>query len=256
MAATSKSILTVSTVAFALMFGGGAYVLMNLSTLAKPITEKLATAALGVNVSIGSMDVRLQEKAVSVGDIRIANPAGFSGGDAIRIGMVDVVLSSVAQDLVNFEGIVIRNTDVNLEVKPDGTNLHALQKGIPQASSAAASSDAQPLKVIVQRFVMSDAKLNPKVTLITEQDLQPVVVPDVVLTGIGQKENGVLAGEAIQQIAKPVIDAAAKAANGAGFYSGLSPDALKDMGINQINSITDQVKDGVNAIGDTLKNLF
>ena len=62
----SKSVLTVSSLAFVLIFGGGVYVLTQINELAKPLTEKIASDVLGVAVTIGEMDIRLKERRVFV----------------------------------------------------------------------------------------------------------------------------------------------------------------------------------------------
>ncbi len=250
----SKSILTVTTLAFALMFGGGIYVLSKIDTLAKPMAERIASEALGVRVTIGAMVISLPEKRVDVMNIRIANPPGFSKPHAVTIEGAQVALNSVADKLVDLKTISLNGTQVFLEVKEGGTNLHALKKGIKGADAKAQEED--PLKVIIRRFALNNTKINPSVTLISEQNLEPVTIAPIILKDIGVKENGILAREAVAQIMAPLLQTFGRAAGDAGFYQGLSGEALKEMGMGQLDQIKTQIQDEVDKIGEGLKGLF
>ena len=255
MAAASKTFLTMTTVAFALMFGGGIYVLSKIDTLAKPMTERIASEALGVRVTIGAMTISLPEKRVDVMNVRVANPPGFSKPYAITVDNTRIALKNVASNLIDFEGIGVSGAKVFLEVNKDGTNLHALKTGMKGADTDA-EPEEDPLKVIIRHFVLNNTQLNPSVTLIDSQDLKPIQVAPVELKGIGVKENGILAREAVAQIMEPLLKTFSNAAGDAGFYQGLSPEALKEIGVSQIDQIKTQINEEVDKIGEGLKKLF
>jgi len=261
----TKSFMTVSSIAVALIFGGGVYLFMNFGSIAKNVTERVASDTLGVKVSIASLDVSLADKSASVKGLRIGNPDGFSKPHAMSIDNISVALNSVSRELLSFKDIEVGDTKVFLEVKEGGTNLQAIKDGMKTAPSEPkaepkAEGEAAPLKVIIDRFALTNAQLHPSVTLLSEQDLKPIVVPDIILTGIGQKENGVLAREAIAQIWSQVAKTMNRAAGNAGFLQGLSADALKDMGLSQVEQIKDRVKGeisgGVEKITGGLKSLL
>ena len=250
----SKPFLTTAALAFAMLFGGGVYVFMNLGSLAKPLTEKIASDTLGVKVSIGGMEIALAEKRVTVSGIKIANPKGFSKPHALKVGAVSVALENVAAGLVDFKDISIANAHVFVEVSEKGTNLQALKNGMTQSEP---DPDAKAPKVIIRRFALNEASLNPSVTLIGDQDLQPITIAPITLTGIGVKENGIVAREAIVQVMEPLLKIFTREAGKAGFYQGLSPDALKELGVKGISGIKDKVQDSVGgAVGGGLKKLF
>lgn len=255
-----------------ILFGGVIFLYMNLANIAKPITERLASEALGVPVSIAQMDIDIPEKRVSVSGLRVANPAGYGKKYAMTTGDITVELGDLSKELIVFNKIAITDTDVNLEVNEKGTNLNDIKKGISSkapksaekpandngetASSSAQAKPGDNTKVIIKHFALNDAQLNPSVVLFEQQDLNPVTVPDIQLTGVGQKENGILAREAIAQIADYVFKKFNQASGSAGFLNGLSSDALKDMGQAQIDVVKDQIKDEVKNIGNQLKGLF
>lgn len=246
----SKPFLTLTTLAVAGMFGGGAYIVMNLGSIAQQVTERVASDTLGVDVDISNMNISLQERKAVVSGITIANPPGFKKPYAMTVDVVSVDLGNITKELITFEDITVRGTNVNVEVKENTTNLQTLKKNIKTKPKADGEADeAEKLKVIIDRLEMSDAKVSPSVTLIGEQDLSSVMVSDIVLTGIGKRQNGVLVRDAIAQVSNQLLKKFSSAAGGAGFYQGMSADALKEMGVNQINQLTDQ-------IGSKIKGLF
>ncbi|MGB0719161.1 MAG: hypothetical protein ACPGRX_01725 [Bdellovibrionales bacterium] len=251
---TSKSALTVSALAFAMMFGGGVYILSHLNTLAKPIAERIASDALGVAVSIGSMDISLQNKTVIVRDVHVANPPGYTKPDAMSVGAIDIALTNAGKDLIEFKDISVKDTHAYLEVTPDGINLQDLQSRI--ATAKRDPDTPESIKVIIEKIVTTEAVLHPSVTLIAQQDLEPITIPSLQLTGLGRKENGVLAQDAVAQIVGSLVQSFVESANDAGFYEGLSSDQLREMGIGQLRALGGKLNGEINKVTDGLKGLF
>lgn len=246
----SKSIITVSTLAFALIFGGGIYLYTQLNALAKPLTERIASDALGVAVTIGEMDIRLKDKRVDVRNIKVANPSGFKKPNAITISEVTVALSAIATNSVNIEDVAVKGTDVYLEVTSQGTNLSKIQNNLKKVKSDGPVEEA--IKVIIERFSLDGAMLHPSITLLSNRDLKSVQVSPIVLRNIGKADNGILAQDAVAQIMRPILKELTKKAGDAGYYEGLSSDVLKDIGASDFEQIKGQVTEEV----DKFKKLF
>jgi len=258
-----KSILTITSIMAALIFGGGAYLYMNLGSITKVITERLASDALGVGVTISTLDIDVQNKIIDVGDIRIKNPDGYAKPYVMSIDSIRVQAQTLSKDLLNFQDITVTGTDVYVEVKEGSTNLHTLRD---QVANIAAQRKAEkpveskegetPVKVIIQNFLLDRAALYPSVTLIQEQDLQPVTIPPIRLTGIGERENGVLVQDAVAQIARHLMKEFNNAAAQSGFLAGMSADTLRDMGLSQVDAVKTRVLDEIDNVGGRLKGMF
>lgn len=248
---TSKTAVTTGSVALALLFGGGIFLYLNLGSIAERLAENVASRTLGVNVGIGRVDISLQDMKIDVHNITIANPDGYQKPHALTVQKVSIQAEEITQELLNFSNAQLSGMQVYLEVKPDRTNLSDIRNNIaiPQTTGAQDTGTATT-KVIVQSFLADQGKIHPSVTLIEGQDLEPVNIPDIRLTGIGEKENGVLAQEAIAQIWRAVSGEVIRAANQQGFLQGLDIDALRDAGISRIDSIKDEVRNKVDdAVG-------
>ncbi len=252
----TKTVMTVSSLTMALLFGGGVFLFMNMGAVAKHVTERIASDTLGVRVQITQMDLSLQDKTVSVSGLRIANPPGFKKTHAMTVGNISIALNSISKELIHFKNIAVTDTDVNLEVREGTTNLNTIKKQMKSKPQETQEGAQEQIKVIIDRMAITQAQLNPSVVLFSEQDLTSVAVSDIILTGIGRKENGILAREAIVQVWNGISRAVNKSANSAGFYQGMSPDAVKDMGLSQVQQFKDQLKKDVETLGDGIKGLF
>lgn len=270
---TAKAGLFLFSVLAILVVASGIYLYMNMGGIARQITERIASDALGVPVTLGGMDISLENKKVVVTDIRIANPPGYSKPYAMTIGSVTVAGESFSRELLTFAMIDVDNTNVNLEVTPNGTNLGDMKKNTEKVAQKAGSGAPNPsagagkpaaakggdMKVIIRTVALTHTQLNPSVTLV-QKDLAYVNVPDIRLQGIGEKENGVLAGEAVAQVLGAVLASVNKTANSAGFLQGLSLDSLNEMGVSTLDVFNKNLKENFNEDVDQfkkgVKNLF
>lgn len=251
----SKAAVTVTSLAFAVLFGGGVYLLMNMNSIAQHMAERIATDTLGVRVSIGSMDISLQDKSVTVSNVRVGNPAGYSGAHSATIEQIHMKAQTLSQALLRFNDISVTGSEVYLEVKQNGTNLTDIKNRV-NSKAAAGDKAAQQIKVIIENMRIERMKVNPSILLIGSQKMEPITVPDIVLTGIGVKENGVLAREAIAQIWTSISKNVSKQANEAGFYEGISPEGFKELGVGRVEEIKENIQRNVNELSKDLKYMF
>lgn len=235
----------------------------HLGSIAERVIEHAGSKALGVTVSIDNMQVSLKDRKAVVKGLSIANPKGFDEPMALSVESISVDLGNLSKGLVNLEEIEILGADVNMEVRQEGTNFQAIQEGMMKPAevkeeAAAGDSDevAEQMKVIIDKFALRDAKLHPSVMIEGVPEVSAVVVPDIVLTGIGKKENGVLAQEAIIQIWNQLSKRFSATAMNAGFYQGMDVDALKELGASQMEILKNKVSDGLDDVGSKIKGLF
>lgn len=230
-----------------LTFIGGVYFYMNFGDISKRAVEKVASNALNVSVKISKLDLSLSEKSVTVSGIRIANPPGYKSKNIVEVGAVAIILAEVPEnyDLIKFKLFDVKDALVNLEVKQKTTNLTDLKNGMSRSSSKRSGSDT---KVILNKFHINQSKLNPTITLIAD-DLGSIKIPPVTLRGIGTKENGVLAEEAIKQIITQYFDIAQNTAQSSGYLEGLAGVDIK----KEVDKIKTQAK---NKIKDNIGNFL
>lgn len=240
---TAKTSLYIFSVCVILLICAVVYLYVNMDSLAKQMSEQVATQALGVPVTVNAMDISLEEKKVVVSGIAVANPQGYKKPYAIRIDTITIAAESFSKDLLTFARVEVDGTDVNLEVQPKGSNLGDLKKYIDaKTQSGSEKTKESDMKVIVKKFALTKAQLNPSVTLI-EKNMAYITVPDIHLKGVGQKENGIYAQDAVEQIMVEVLKRFNKSANKAGFLEGLSLEALNEIGVSTADAFQKNLKD-------------
>ena len=97
-----------------LVVGVGAYIVLNSGSLVKTAIEELGPDYLGVDVSVGEVNLALSEGSAQVKSLNIGNPRGFGGGNLMKLGEVKVVLdtSQISETLVVMKQVVIDGADV------------------------------------------------------------------------------------------------------------------------------------------------
>lgn len=220
------------------------YLYVNMDAIAKGFVEQNASRALGVAVIIDDMDINLEERKVVVTGVSIANLDGYTKPQMIKIDNIVVAGESFDKDLIVLSRIEVNATNVNLEVRPEGTNLGDIKKIADANSQGTASSSPkaeQKPKVIIRNVSLKNAQLNPSITLVGK-DLAFISVPDIYVTGIGEKENGVAPQEAVAQVMAVVLQEFNKSANSAGFLEGLSLDVMNDIGVSTLDVFNKNLK--------------
>ena len=272
----NKSAITFGSLAFALLFGGGVFLFTNLGSLAKTASERIASDVLGVAVRIESMDVSLQDKKVTLRGLKIANPPGFQKPNILTVDDIAIVLGKASASRLEFDQIKVSGTQVFVEVQNAGTNLSTIQSNVKnsakkkaaqpkaadnnaQSSEANATGQAdtpkEPLKVIIRDLNIGDITLYPSTTLVP-LDVGTITVPAVRLSGIGARENGIVARDAIAQIWNTLASRLSKSALQAGFFEGLSSDALKDLGAATVKKLKGDLRGEAERAKENFKRLF
>jgi hypothetical protein len=253
----SKTALTVTSLAMALMFGGGVYLFMNMNILAKSYIERSASETLGVKVSLGGLNINLKERSARATHIVVHNPPGFTGPDAVEVAAINVVLGNMSKQLVSMKDVDVDGTLVNLEVKENTTNLATISNNI---KAAPPSQTKEAIKVIINKMALSGAKIQPIHVLFTDSEVPPVQLPPITLSGIGEKENGVLVNDAIAQVFNHIARKAQSEALNAGLLNGMSDDALKDMGLNFTQrfkeNLKETVQEKVDSVNEGINKMF
>lgn len=235
-------LVMIGSIVFLLVIAAGVFVYLNFGDLAKRAAEKIASDALGVRVQISSLDVSLQEKKAVVNNLRIGNPPGYRKSHAMTAEKITIGLNTASKELIDFNDIQVEGSVVNLEVTEKGTNLTDLKKLAGQKKQRE-SVGSEQVRVIVRNMVIGASTLNPSVTLL-KNDMASVKIPSINLSGIGRKENGVLAREAIVQIITKYINVAQKEANQAGMLKGIEGE------VGEVEEAVDNIKKDFKKIFD------
>ena len=225
------------------------YVLGNLDRLVEAGIERVGPHVTGTPVLVGSVSIDLGEGRGEINDLTIGNPQGFKSDYALKLGriLLDIDTATLTSDPVRISEISVRDTHLIAEVGVDGTNLKklmdTLRSGDSGADDTASKNTSSGPGLVIERFAFTGADM----TLDTPLKDYETTVPDVNLSGIGEKENGATAAEAAEQILKPVIAAAIKAAQDEAGVHGLDGyrQGFMDKAREEAGRATDKLKDAL-----------
>ena len=247
------------TMVGAFVLVGVVVVLMNMGSMVKATVEKIASDTLGVPVTLAALEIKPAEMTVTVTGLNVGNPQGFTKPSSFTIGKIGLTAETLSPELLVFQKIDVESTAINLEVSENATNLSTISRNVNSKAAAETTSaqQKQPPKIIVRELVFNGVTLNPSATLIGG-DMMPVDITNLRLTGIGEKENGVLASEAITQVLESVTKTSLQAGLQAGYMQGMTPEALGDIksqfGIAE--TFREQAKQGFENLKSEIKSLF
>lgn len=222
--------------------------------------EKAVSEALNVNVTIAGLSIDKKNKNITVSGIHIGNPAGYSEKGAVDLKTVSLSAESLSPELLIFKDVTIVGTGINLEVRETGTNITDIQRGIGRGKNP--PDQNKPVKMIVRSMSISDTQLALAPSGPGERKT-PILLPDIHLSGLGEKEGGLSAQALSSTIMASLARETIAASIQAGFLSGLSDEAMKEIGIdftdrlmNDIRGAADQTGAGIKSLGSKVKRFF
>lgn len=228
--------------------GIGAYIVLNSGSIIKQAVETLGPEFLGVPVSLGSAEISLTEGSGALTNLRIGNPAGFSGPDSISIGRIALVLdpAQISDQLVVIKSLTIDGAELAVIAKGSATNLQTIMKNLESPASAAdsGSESSSEMKLIIDKFSFTNARA------LLESDLlgsKQIVLPDIALSGIGRNSSGVTAQQAVKQILQPIVKSSTEAL----MREGLGVDDLKQKATEKVQ---ESLGKGLKGLTDRLQN--
>ncbi len=191
-------------------------VITEIDRIVKHAVETLGPDVTGTTVTLGSADISVWSGEGSLTGLKISNPDGFDSAYAFRLGRIDVDIDieSLTSDVIIIDEITVDGASLIVEQKGlDKNNLQAILGNINSYSrpdAAAGSSEPSERRFIVREFTFSNGILSvvSDAVAINEE----VEIPNVVVTGVGEKTSGATIAEVSQQLFQPVIDRAMAAA--------------------------------------------
>ncbi len=215
---------------------------MSLGSIVKTIAEKVGSETLGVDVHIGSIDIAALDKRITVRDVRISNPEGFKGPYAMKVDYINIEAETLSGDLLKFNDVTFKGTDLFLEINEKGTNFNSLKNNSKENSRKSFSKRTsmgdgkEPPKIIVKKFEISEAMLHPKIILV-KSNLKAIKLPKIVLKNIGQKSDGIRAGKVVAEIWAAISSKAIKASTSTSLLDGISHKEALDKAKSGLKSL-------------------
>lgn len=235
--------------------GAGYWLYTNAGGMVKARAERVASESLGVKVSIGSLNIDLRNKAVTLGNIEIENPDGFDKDLIMAIGEVNIRIDTMSEQFLGFNQIAVNDSMINLEVAAGGTNMTALHK-MAVANQGDTAGDSG-INVAIKRLTINNARLSVTSEFL-ENPPETLIMPDMSMTNIGTAQNGIPAAAAMAEITRNLSTTVMRTALQSGYLQGMSQSFLDNMQLRyeSTDAVVDKVKSDFKKAGEELQGLM
>ena len=215
----------------------------NLEEIVREIIVTSVSDATQTNVSLAQVKLNLKEGVGVLNNYQQGNPEGFQTKYAFRFDQaeLDIDVGTILDDVVIIERVFINHADIVYEFNDGKTNFVELKKNIDkntkkknsdqknnpvvdQKKNSSQSKTRQSKKIIIRSFEMINTEVEAAMPFASSQTLS-VQLPNIKLTNIGAKENGLLADE----LMKVFLDAMEKDLKRAVNFKNLVNDLEKDL---------------------------
>ena len=181
----------------------GPIVKMAVNTYGPKITD--------TKLSVGDVGISLFSGEAKLKKFFLGNPKGFKSESAMQIGSVDVDVDegSLTKDTIIIDKIAVVGPEITYEKKGQTDNFKALlanvQKNLPQGESAKKEPEKEGpgKKLIIKDLIIKQGKVNLAVdmpgVMLGENQIS-ADLPEIHLTGIGEKNGGSSPAEAAKTI--------------------------------------------------------
>jgi len=215
----------------------------NLDEIVREIIVTSVSDATQTNVSLAQVKLNLKEGVGVLNNYQQGNPKGFQTKYAFRFDQaeLDIDVGSILDDVVIIERVFINHADIVYEFNDEKTNFVELKKNIDKNTkkknsgqknkpvedkekTSSQSKTQQSKKIIIRSFEMINTEVEAAMPFASSQTLS-VQLPNIKLSNIGAKENGLLADE----LMKVFLDAMEKDLKRAVNFKNLVNDLEKDL---------------------------
>ncbi len=148
----------------------------------------------------------------SLRGLAVGNPDGFSGAKAFSVDEISVAIDvdTLNSNPLVIESIRIVAPQVTYEQAGKHTNLQQLQRNIERSltgSSVSSRADvddsADEQKLVIKELLISGGRIHYRNALLGDNTVD-VALPQIRLSGIGEKTGGVTGAELAQQLLKAI----------------------------------------------------
>lgn len=214
----NKTLWTVLLVLVLALAGGVWWLYSSLDAVVASAIRVYGPDITGVTVKVATVKIQPADGTALVRELEVGNRPGFKTARALFADQVSMTLdaASLTKDLVLVDEITIEEPEITYEYTADGSNLDAIQHYVEtyiseKTGAQSATNKGEPeKKVTIENLYIKGAHVK-----VHADRLQGKVVtlplPDLHLTDIGKKSNGVSPAEATRQVVSAVAKNATKA---------------------------------------------
>lgn len=202
---------------------------MTIGPIVKTAASVGGPKALGVPVSVGDVKLNALAGNLTVSQVKVGNPQGYSDKEAFAVDKVEVGLNmrSLMSDTIVVRKIQIDAPAISFESKDGKSNFDAMMANTKKASEEEkqkTEKEKKPgKKVVIEEFSLNNAKVSYASGITLGKSIT-VPLPSLVIRDIGKKSGGATAADALTEVINGILGGLSQAVTG---ISGAASDLLK-----------------------------
>jgi hypothetical protein len=214
-----KTLIYAGASGMILLFAGLVAASLSLNSLVKKGIETYGPLLTKTDVRVSVVSLLPLQGSGSLRGFEIGNPPGCKERDAISVGRMHLALEpkSLLSSVLVIKQIEVIDPDISFEGTPSANNLTQLQKNVqsfvpPSKPVAGAPVPPGPAKkIIIDDFLLSGAKVKVAVKFLGQEKGLALTLPDIHLTGLGRKTNGMDPKDAVGEVMSSLTHAITQA---------------------------------------------
>jgi uncharacterized protein involved in outer membrane biogenesis len=247
-----KKLKWVAIIVVVVIIVGVGVLLLSLDGIIKSVVQTQASSSLNLPTTLGGVHLSLVGGQLTLSDLNIGSPPGFSAPQMVSLGSagVDVSYGELRDNPVRIDTITLDKPKIVIEQSGGKLNLQALmsQSSTPPPSD---SKGGQPMKLIINKLTISnaDVSIRPGANIPGVPAEIPITIPSIELQNIGNADgssNGVAIKDVVMQVLTAIQSKAAD--------SSELPPAVKALLSGNLSQIGDQVKQQLSKSIDSIKS--
>lgn len=226
---------------------GGVVLYLNLNRIVRTTVASQTTQSLNLQTLVGGANVSLVGGDLTLSNMEIASPKGFSAPQLFTLSGIDVAVkySQLRSDPIRIQSINIQNPKLVLEQSGGKFNVQAVMDQLSQDKSAPPGDgkrqEGQPLRLIIDQLKVSGATVTVRPGIPGLKDQYDLTLPPITLANIGSGD-GNQNGAAIKEVVMLLVTTmTSKAAD-----SDQAPAQLKELLNLNVNQLAAKLQEKFN----------
>jgi hypothetical protein len=255
-----QKVVIILSVIIAVIAAGIWYVFSQTDTLIKQQVEQQGTHYLGTQVLLGSAELSLSDGRLTLSQLAVKNPTGFSQNNALSLQNITLDLGAPRGDAYVVDQFAITLPEVLYETDSStGSNLLSikqhLQSQLPNTDAPTTPKNTEQPMVIIDNILIADTRLKldfsalPVGQLGVEKTAYEVTLPSFNLGAIGQP-NGIPSDQIGAAVTNALLDEVIKVAKAEAKKAAkeAAKEKLKEEMDKQKGKLKDKIKEKLKAL--------
>ena len=165
---------------------------LSVDLIARSVIGSAGTSIMGVDTSVGSVDLGIFRKSTTISDLEVRNPPGFQHDHLLAVDeiYIEARVGTVLSSSIDIPVVTLTGFDFDVEEANGKMNVTEVVNNITSQISSGDEDDEGSISLNIQRLEILDINIRAqgKIVNMTGGSLQ-AKLPSIVLKNVGTKSD-------------------------------------------------------------------